>query len=288
MDKPVLGVIGGSGLYKIDGLENQGLEELDTPFGKPSGPYMTGTLEGVELVFLPRHGPGHRLTPSEVNYRANIHGFRQLGVRQLVSVSAVGSLREEIKPGQMVLPEQFFDRTKARQATFFGDGAVVHVSFGDPVCPVLVDGLAGVLSDAHVTTHRGGTYVCMEGPSFSTRAESEFYRSIGADGSGMTALPEAKLAREAEMCYATRALSTDYDCWHQAEANVSADAVVQVLMANIATARETLVGLAKRLPLAGSCTCQKALEGALLSAPAKIPSETRQRLQLLAGRFFDA
>ncbi len=284
MDKPSLGIIGGSGLYQIDGLQDQHHEELETPFGEPSGPYLTGELGGVRLAFLPRHGPGHVLTPSEVNYRANIHGFRQLGIRHLVSVSAVGSLREEIRPGDMVLPEQYFDRTKGRQATFYGQGAVIHVPFGDPVCPVLTATLGRVLQAMGVRYHQGGTYVCMEGPVFSTRAESEFYRSLGASVIGMTALPEAKLAREAEICYATLALSTDYDCWHQVEEDVKADAVVQVLLKNIATARRTIEGLVAELPLSGECACQSALDGALLTAADAIPAETRERLKLLAGR----
>jgi 5'-methylthioadenosine phosphorylase len=288
VDKPVLGIIGGSGLYDMDGLANVRAETLDTPFGAPSGPYRIGELHGARLVFLARHGQDHSLTPSEINYRANIHGFRQLGVRRLVSVSAVGSLREDIQPGHMVLPDQFFDRTKARAASFFGAGAVVHVGFGDPVCPVVVRGLREALEQLGARYHAGGTYVCMEGPVFSTRAESEFYRGIGASVIGMTALPEAKLAREAEMCYATLALSTDYDCWHQTEEHVSADGVVQVLMANIATARRTIEALAGSLPLQGECKCQGALGGALLSAPDRIPAQTRKRLELLLGRFYTA
>ncbi len=288
MEEPILGIIGGSGLYEIEGLENRRTEEVETPFGKPSGAYLVGELHGVGMAFLARHGPGHVLTPSEVNYRANIHGFRQLGVRRLVSVSAVGSLRDGIEPGDMVLPDQFFDRTRNRDATFFGRGAVIHVSFGDPVCPVLSRALAEVLGDLGVRFHQGGTYVCMEGPVFSTRAESEFYRGLGADVIGMTALPEAKLAREAEMCYATLALSTDYDCWHQGEENVSADAVLRVLASNIATARRTIEALAGRLPLQGECACSTALDGAMLTAaPECIPEETRARLRLLAGRLFD-
>ncbi len=288
MDEPTLGIIGGSGLYSMEGLEDQQQRELETPFGRPSGPYLIGRLGGARLVFLARHGPGHALLPGEVNARANLHGFRQLGVRRVVSVSAVGSLREEIRPGDMVLPDQYFDRTRQRPATFFGQGAVAHVPFGDPVCPVLVDALAGTLEQLGARYHRGGTYICMEGPVFSTRAESEFYRGMGAAVIGMTALPEAKLAREAEICYATLALSTDYDCWHQSEEDVKADAVVEVLLGNIATARRTIAALAEKLPLAGECACQHALDGALLTDPARIPAVTRERLQLLAGRFFES
>jgi 5'-methylthioadenosine phosphorylase len=228
----------------------------------------------------------HTLLPSEINYRANIHGFRQLGVRHLVSVSAVGSLKEEIRPGDMVLPDQFFDRTKNREASFFGEGVVAHVQFGQPVCPSLVEALASVLKGMGVRYHRGGTYVCMEGPIFSTRAESEFYRSIGASVIGMTNLPEAKLAREAEMCYATLALSTDYDCWHQSEEDVSAGAVLEVFKKNIEVARKAIGGLAAKFPLPGECSCQRALEGSLVTAPKNIPKTTKKRLDLLAGRFF--
>ncbi len=284
--KPILGIVGGSGLYAIDGLENQRTEHITTPFGEPSGPYLVGELNGTTLVFLPRHGPGHVLSPSEVNYRANIHGFRQLGVRQLISVSAVGSLKEDIHPGDMVLPDQFFDRTKERQSSFFGQGAVVHVPFGDPVCPVLHAALKSVLDESGITCHVGGTYVCMEGPVFSTRAESNFYRSIGASVIGMTALPEAKLAREAQMCYATLALSTDYDCWHQDEKNVEAGAVLEVLARNIDTARVTISAMASKMPLSGECSCAHALDGALLTSPERVPVETRRKLKLLAGHLF--
>jgi 5'-methylthioadenosine phosphorylase len=286
MGKQVLGIVGGSGLYEIEGLEKKEFNEIDTPFGKPSGPYLTGVLDGTPMVFLPRHGPAHSLLPSEINYRANIHGFRQLGVRHLVSVSAVGSLKEDIHPGDMVIPTQFFDRTKDRQSTFFGDGVVGHVPFGDPVCPVMVEALTGVMKKMGVRHHRGGTYVCMEGPAYSTRAESEFYRNLGMNVIGMTNLPEAKLAREAEMCYATLALSTDYDCWHQTEENVSADAVLQTFKKNISVARKAIRELASKFPLSGPCACQRALEGSLVTAPEHISPASRDRLRLLMGRFF--
>lgn len=285
MSKEPLGIIGGSGLYDIEGLEAKEFVELDTPFGRPAAAYLKGVLEGTPMVFLPRHGLKHTLLPSEINYRANVYGFRALGVRHLLSVSAVGSLREEIRPGDMVLPEQFFDRTKGRQSTFFGEGVVAHVQFGCPVCPTLVDAVEVVLKGLDVRYHRGGTYVCMEGPIFSTRAESEFYRRFGMDVIGMTNLPEAKLAREAELCYATLALSTDYDCWHQSEADVSAGAVLQVFRKNISVARETIRGLAGKFPLPGGCSCQNALEGAIVTAAADVPLETKKRLALLAGRF---
>jgi 5'-methylthioadenosine phosphorylase len=286
MSEEILGVIGGTGLSDIEGLEGAQSKELETPFGKPSGAYLCGTVHGTRVVFLPRHGIGHVLMPSEVNYRANIHGFRQLGVRYVLSVSAVGSLKENIHPGDMVLPAQFIDRTRGRAGTFFGGGAVAHVQFGDPVCPRMVEALAGVLKENQVRFHTDCTYVAMEGPVFSTRAESELYRSWGADVIGMTSIPEAKLAREAEICYATLALSTDYDCWHHTEEEVSVEAVIQLIARNISVAKQTISGLCKRFPPPGSCKCQQALEGALLTPVDLIPPETKKRLQLLAGRFF--
>ncbi len=285
MGKEILGIIGGSGLYQIEGLSERREEVVHTPFGEPSGPYLSGVLEGTPVVFLPRHGPRHTLLPSEINYRANIHGFRQLGVRSLLSVSAVGSLKEDIRPGDMVLPDQFFDRTKDRQATFFGEGVVAHVQFGDPVCSCLLDAVHKVLRDMGARVHRGGTYVCMEGPIFSTRAESQFYRKMGFDVIGMTNLPEAKLAREAEMCYCSLALSTDYDCWHQSEEAVSAGAVLEVFRKNLDTARAAIRGLARAFPLQRSCACQSSLDGAIVTRPEAVPPETRERLRLLAGRF---
>jgi 5'-methylthioadenosine phosphorylase len=280
MDKAALGIIGGSGLYEIEGL-------IDTPFGKPSGPYLTGVLHDTPVVFLPRHGINHTLLPSEINYRANIHGYRQLGVRHLLSVSAVGSLKEAIRPGDLVLPTQFFDRTKGRVSTFFGNGVVAHVGFGDPVCPVMLNMIAAILKRFGLPYHHGGTYVCMEGPMFSTRSESMFYRSLGADVIGMTNLPEAKLAREAEICYVPLALATDYDCWHASEENVSAGAVLEVMRTNIANTRKVIQQLARDFPPSQACVCQQALEGAIVTKAQHIPSETKQRLTLLAGRFFN-
>jgi 5'-methylthioadenosine phosphorylase len=282
----ILGIIGGSGLYDIEGLEERREVAVETPFGAPSDPYLTGVLDGVRVAFLARHGAGHRLLPSEINYRANIHGFRQLGARHLLGFSAVGSLRDDIHPGDLVLPDQYFDRTKGRPATFFGDGLVAHAAFGDPVCPCLGEALAQTLGELGATHHRGGTYVCIEGPMFSTRAESVFYRALGASVIGMTNLPEAKLAREAEMCYASLALATDYDCWHASEAAVSVDAVLKVFRQNIATARRAIRGLVRRFPPAGTCACQSALEGAVMTAPERIPAEARERLALLLARFF--
>jgi 5'-methylthioadenosine phosphorylase len=287
MSEEILGVIGGTGLSDIEGLEGTEQKELETPFGRPSGAYLCGTLHGTRVAFLPRHGAGHVLMPSEVNYRANIHGFRQLGVRYVLSISAVGSLKEDIRPGDMVLPAQFIDRTRGRAGTFFGRGAVAHVQFGDPVCPRMVAAVAAVLREGGVRFHTGCTYVAMEGPVFSSRAESELYRGWGAHVIGMTSIPEAKLAREAEICYATLALSTDYDCWHQTEEEVSVDAVIQLIAKNISVAKQTIAGLCRRFPPPGACKCQKALEGALLTPVDLIPEETRRRLEVLAGRFFN-
>ena len=289
----VLGVIGGSGLYEIDGLEEIERVQLETPFGEPSGAYTVGRLprEGgpIKAVFLPRHGAGHLLTPGEINYRANIHGLKQLGVTHLLSVGAVGSLAEEIAPGHMVLPDQFIDRTKGRQSSFFGGGCVGHVPFGEPTthefrslvreCVAGLDGMAGKV-------HDGGTCIVMEGPAFSTRAESELYRSWGAKIIGMTALPEAKLAREAEMAYSLLALSTDYDCWHQGEEDVTVDAVMAVMRKNVDVARATIKAVASRLPRAcDDMPWPRSLEFAVVTAPAKIPAVTRERLDLIIGHY---
>ncbi|MBW1811253.1 MAG: S-methyl-5'-thioadenosine phosphorylase [Deltaproteobacteria bacterium] len=287
MSADILGIVGGSGLYDIEGLTDKDFVKIDTPFGQPSGEYLTGVLAGTKIVFLPRHGIGHTLLPSEINFRANIHGFRQLGVRHLLSVSAVGSLKPEVRPGDLVIPDQFIDRTRGRNSTFFGQGVAVHVQFGDPVCPSMVNALDNALKNLSVRHHRGGTYVAMEGPAFSTRAESELYRSWAADVIGMTSIPEAKLAREAEICYATLALSTDYDCWHLSEEEVSVESVLAVIKQNIASAKKAVTALAKNFPPPGTCKCQQALDGALLTKPEQIPQTTRQRLNLLLERFFD-
>ena len=286
----MLGVIGGSGLYEIEGLAEVEQVALQTPFGRPSDAYTVGLLarEGglppVRAVFLPRHGRGHLLLPAEINYRANIHGFKQLGVTHLVSVSAVGSLREDIAPGDVVVPDQFIDRTTGRAQSFFGGGLVAHVQLGDPVAAGLAARLAAAASAEGARVHRGGTCVVMEGPAFSTRAESMLYRSWGAHVIGMTALPEAKLAREAELAYAVMALATDYDCWHQCEVEVSVDAVVAVLRANVALSRRVIRGLAAGLPRqTAELPYPQALRHALITDPSKIPAETRARLDLIAG-----
>lgn len=277
------GVIGGSGLYEMEGLENVEEVAVQTPFGDPSDKLVTGTFAGKEVVFLPRHGRGHRILPSEINYRANIWAMKSLGVTHLISVSAVGSLKEEIAPGHIVIPDQFFDRTKDRPSTFFGEGVVAHLQFGDPVCGELVGGLEEAVKQVGVTYHKGGTYVCMEGPLFSTRAESEFYRSIGASVIGMTNLQEAKLAREAELCFGTIALSTDYDCWHDEE--VTLEAVLKVMHQNIGNSKEILKALFENFEPKNQCGHADALAQAIVTAPETIPVETKKKLELIIGKY---
>ena len=285
MKRPILGVIGGSGLYDLPGLADVRREKVTTPFGDPSDAYVCGRLGEQEMVFLPRHGLGHRLTPTEVNSRANLHGFKQLGVTRLISLSAVGSMREAIAPGHLVFPTQFIDRTFARPKTFFGGGIVAHVAFADPVCPQLRNVLVRCARDADADLHDGGTYLCIEGPQFSTRAESELYRSWKVDVIGMTALPEAKLAREAELCYATIALATDYDCWHSAHESVTVAQVVATMKKNVAVAQKVsrLCAESATELEARRCTCGQALDHAVMTAPEAIPAEARARLQLLLG-----
>ena len=288
--RKIIGVFGGSGLYEMAGLSSLKEVHVDTPFGAPSDSYLVGDLGDVRMVFLPRHGRGHRFLPSEINYAANVHGMKQLGVEYIISVSAVGSLREHIHPGHVVLPDQFIDRTKGRRSTFFGNGVVGHVSFADPLCNGLRKVLHQAATDSGATVHPSGTYTVMEGPAFSTRAESRLHRSFGADVIGMTNLPEAKLAREAEICYATIALATDYDCWHEDEEAVSVDAVVAVLRQNVALAREIVRAAALRLATAPvrTCPCESACRHAVMTDPAHIPAEARQRLDLIIGRYLPA
>ena len=284
-------MVGGSGLYEIDGLAGTRLVELDTPFGRPSDAYTVGELprDGgppVRAVFLPRHGRGHVLLPTEINYRANVHGFKQLGVTHLISVSAVGSLREHIAPGHVVVPDQFIDRTSRRIGTFLGEGVVAHAQFGDPVCAQLRARLLAVARAEGATVHDGGTCVVMEGPAFSTRAESELYRSWGASVIGMTALPEAKLAREAEIAYALLALSTDYDCWHVSEAQVTVEAVVAVLHKNVALSRRMIAALAAGLPrTTEELPYPQALRDAIITAPERVSAAARARLDLILGHY---
>ncbi len=286
MKQAVIGVIGGSGLYEMEELTEVREVVLDTPFGAPSDAFITGVLDGVKMVFLPRHGRGHRLLPSEVPYRANIHGMKQLGVERIISVSAVGSMREQIVPGHIVIPDQFFDRTQGkRQSTFFGEGIVGHVQFADPVCHDLSRVLAEAARRVGATVHEGGTYLCIEGPNFSTRAESKIYRSWGVDIIGMTNVPEARLAREAEICYGTVALATDYDCWHEGHDDVSVDAVVAIIKQNVVTARQIIRESVRSMVNVRSCQCNEALRFAIMTSPDAIPAATRTKLGLLLDKY---
>ncbi len=278
-------MIGGSGLYDLPGLSGVRRERVSTPFGEPSDEYLVGKLGEQELVFLPRHGNGHRLSPTEVNSRANVHGMKQLGVTRLISVSAVGSMREEIAPGELVLVDQFIDRTVARPRSFFGGGVVAHVAFADPVCPQLHAHLRAAALATGANAHEEGTYLCIEGPQFSTRAESLLYRSWGVDVIGMTAMPEARLAREAQICYATLALATDYDTWYEGHAAVTVQQVIETMRRNVSAAREVVraaaqngAALAER-----TCDCGRALEHAVMTAREAIPAEALRRLKLLLG-----
>jgi 5'-methylthioadenosine phosphorylase len=286
MSDPAIGVIGGSGLYELEGLTDVRWRRVRTPFGDPSDEYCTGTFEGRPVIFLPRHGRGHRLTPSELNFRANIWGLKWLGAEWVISISAVGSMKETIHPLDLVVPAQFYDATRRRVSTFFGDGIVAHVGMAEPVCPVLADALEKAARGTGVAVHRGGTYICIEGPQFSTKAESSIYRGWGVDVIGMTNMPEAKLAREAELCYATLALVTDYDVWHDSHEKVSVEAVVQNLLHNVATAKDVL---RRVLPAVGpprTCSCPELLRGAVITSPAAFPIATRRRLELLIGKYY--
>jgi 5'-methylthioadenosine phosphorylase len=277
-------VIGGSGLYEMDGLENVSSERVDTPFGPPSDAVLCGSLGPVRMLFLPRHGRGHRLSPSEVNYRANIYALKALGAEQVISISAVGSMREDIRPGDLVIVDQFFDRTLTRARTFFEDGIVAHVEMADPICPVLAGVLHASAQAAGARVHKGGTYVCIEGPQFSTRAESSVFRSWGVAVIGMTNMPEARLAREAELCYATIALSTDYDCWHATEESVTVETVVATLQRNVATAREVIRRSAASVSPTRACRCARALDSAILSDRASISEPAKRRLGPIVAR----
>jgi 5'-methylthioadenosine phosphorylase len=280
-----IGIIGGSGLYQMPGLTQTRELKQDTPFGDPSDEYILGTLEGRKVAFLSRHGRGHRLMPSELNFRANIYGFKQLGVERILSLSAVGSLKEEHKPLEFVIPDQFYDRTRRRVSTFFGDGVVAHVAFADPVCPEVAQAMQQACGASGVVGKRGGTYLCIEGPQFSTKAESNLYRSWGMDVIGMTNLQEAKLAREAEICYATLAMVTDYDCWHPAHDSVTVDQIVAVLLKNAANACNVVREAVKVMPKARQCKCGSALASAIISDPKLIPAATRERLKLILEKY---
>ncbi|MBE0712045.1 MAG: S-methyl-5'-thioadenosine phosphorylase [Candidatus Aminicenantes bacterium] len=281
-----IGILGGTGLYEIDGIKNTREVNLRTPFGTPSGPYVLGTLEGRRVAFLARHGKGHHLLPAEVHYRANIFGFKKLGVERIISVNSVGSLREEIRPRDIVLADQFFDRTH-RQNTFFGQGIVAHVSFGQPVCPELVKVLYEAAVGQGIRAHRGGTYISIEGPAFSSKAESLAYRSWGADVIGMTSATEARLCREAEICYATLSLATDYDVWHETEEPVTVELILQNLSHNIGNAKSVIK---KALAVLGgdgvrACECGSSLRNTIVTDPARIPAATRRRLGILVDKY---
>ncbi len=280
-----IGIIGGSGLYDMAELTEREERSVSTPFGEPSGPYVLATLRGRRVAFLARHGAGHRFQPSELNFRANIYGFKALGVEWILSASAVGSLREDYKPLDLVVPDQFFDRTRGRVSTFFGDGIVAHVGFAHPFCGPLSDVMLASATEVGATVHRGGTYVCMEGPQFSTIAESKYYRAAGFDIIGMTNLQEAKLAREAEICYTTLALVTDYDCWHPDHAAVTVDMVVATVQQNAKTAQQVMAAAVERLPIARTCECAHALATAIMTRPDAITPAARQRLGLLIDKY---
>jgi 5'-methylthioadenosine phosphorylase len=280
-----IGIIGGSGLYAMPGFEAEQERVVDTPWGQPSDSYVTGRLAGREVVFLARHGRGHRLSPSELNFRANIYGFKSLGVERIISLSAVGSLKEEHRPLDFVIPDQFFDRTRGRASTFFGEGLVAHVSFADPVCPELASLVADACATAGVNAKRGGTYLCMEGPAFSTKAESNVYRSWGMDVIGMTNLQEAKLAREAELCYVTAAMVTDYDCWHAEHDAVTVTDIIANLTKNAESACKVVSAAVAAMPESRNCKCGSALKHALITNPSAIPETTRKKLELLVGKY---
>jgi len=285
MPQAKIGVIGGSGLYDIEGLTDIEEVNMDTPFGKPSDTITTGRLEGVGIAFLPRHGRGHHISPTEIPYRANIYALKWLGVEWLTSVNAVGSFKKEIKPGDLVIPDQLIDRTRSRVNSFFGEGIVVHIPFAEPFCPVLSQILYQAAKETGASVHLRGTYVAMEGPAFSTRAESRLYRSWGADIIGMTALPEAKLAREAEICYSIIAGVTDYDSWQEQGEPFSVDGILDILRKNSATIKKIIKLAVARIPKKRNCECATALKNAIATAPSFIPSEQKKKLDLLIGKY---
>jgi 5'-methylthioadenosine phosphorylase len=285
MAEKIVGVIGGSGLYEMEGLEEVQTISLNTPFGEPSDSFIVGRLEGMKIAFLPRHGRGHRISPSSLNFRANIYGMKMLGVQWIIGVSAVGSMKESIHPGDMVIPNQFIDRTMGRPNTFFSEGIVGHISFADPVCPVLSQILFQAGKEVGATVQKDGTYLCIEGPQFSTRAESRLYRTWGVDIIGMTNIPEAKLAREAEICYATIAFATDYDCWHQEAGDVSIGEVLRILAQSTKIAKSAIRNAVKHLPEKRECICATALKYALITGKKMIPEKTRKDLELIIGKY---
>ncbi|OLB62320.1 MAG: methylthioadenosine phosphorylase [Acidobacteria bacterium 13_2_20CM_2_66_4] len=285
MPTATIGIIGGSGLYDMAQLTDREEKKIETPFGDPSGAYILATLRGQRVAFLARHGAGHRILPSELNFRANIYGFKVLGVERILSASAVGSLKHEYQPLDIVVPDQFFDRTRGRISTFFGRGLVAHVAFAHPVCGDLATVAADSASAVGATVHRGGTYVNMEGPQFSTLAESKLYRAWGMDVIGMTNLQEAKLAREAEICYATLALVTDYDCWHPDHDSVTVELIIANLMQNAATAQKTIAEAVGRLTGPRTCACKDALATAIITRPEQVPDQTKRELAPIVGKY---
>ncbi len=284
--KAEIGIIGGSGLYHMPGFEAQEEANITTPFGAPSDNYVLGELAGRKVAFLARHGRGHRISPSELNFRANIYGMKSLGVERIISLSAVGSLKEEHKPLDFVIPDQFFDRTRGRVSTFFGEGLVVHISFADPICPELAEVVTGACQAVGVTAKKGGTYLCMEGPAFSTKAESNVYRSWGMDVIGMTNLQEAKLAREAEICYVTVAMVTDYDCWHPDHDAVTVNDIIGNLVKNAENACRVVAEAVAALPAGRSCKCGSSLAHAILTDRKQVPEATRTKLGILIEKYF--
>ena len=285
MQKAEIGVIGGSGLYEMEGLTSVTSVKVQTPFGEPSDEIIIGTLGGRKLAFLPRHGRGHRLLPTELNFRANIYALKSLGVSRIISVSAVGSMKEELAPGDIVIPDQFYDHTKHRVSTFFGGGIAAHVGFADPICGTLAKALYEAGGKSCVKTIMGGTYLCMEGPQFSTRAESNIYRKWGVDVIGMTNATEAKLAREAEICYATIALVTDYDCWHHSEEDVTIDAVLEIIKQNVGAAKAIIKAAVEALPADEACACHEALKYAIMTPADMIPEKQKRELGIIIGKY---
>jgi 5'-methylthioadenosine phosphorylase len=284
-EKIGIGIIGGSGLYNMAGLEKPREVRVKTPFGNPSDALVVGTLEGKRVAFLSRHARGHRFLPGEINYRANVHAMKQLGVERIISVSAVGSLQEDLKPLDFLIPDQFYDRTRHRISTFFGDGVVAHVGFDKPVCSALAGILGAACDQAKVRVHREGTYICMEGPQFSTLAESHVYRQLRFHVIGMTNLTEAKLAREAEICYSTVAMITDYDCWHPDHASVTLEEIISNLNKNAENAQNVIREAVRAIPADRSCKCGRALAHAIITDPAVIPAAARKRLSVIAGKY---
>lgn len=280
-----IGIIGGSGLYAMSDLKNVKEIKIDTPFGPPSDAYISGELGGKELVFLPRHGRGHRILPHDLNFRANIFGMKKLGVERIISVSAVGSMREDIEPGHIVIPDQFFDRTRMRSSTFFGNGIAAHIQFADPLCEALRKILYDSAVDAGAVVHNGGTYICIEGPQFSTRAESLIYRQWGVDIIGMTNIPEARLAREAEICYGTIALATDYDCWHTSQEDVTIDAVLEIIKNNVQMAQKIIKNAISIIGKERNCECASALKNAIITDKSLISEEQKEKLGLIIGKY---